>query len=136
MIAIWDLKTGKEVLSWPSRHGEVWTVEYSPDGKYLLTASSNHPEHGAQLWEAETGKLVRDWLIGPTSSATFSPNGKRFLTAEVNSQVRLWDVDAQVAVRQFVGHEKWVTHGTFSPDGKTALSAGYDNTVRLWKLPE
>ncbi len=135
-VAIWDVKTGKEIRSWPSGHGEVGSVEFSQDGKHLLTATVNHQDAGAQLWAVENGKLVRDWLIGNVSFAVFSPDGKRFLTTDVRSQVLLWEIDSQVALRKFVGHENWVTRATFAPDGKTALSTGYDNTVRLWKLPE
>ncbi|WP_020473062.1 WD40 repeat domain-containing protein [Zavarzinella formosa] len=135
-VVIWNLQTGKEVQTWASGHGEVSCVEYSPDGKYLLTTTGDHRDAGAQLWEAATGKLVREWLVGSLSSATFSPDGKRFLTTETKPEVRLWDVNKLIALGRFGGHDKRVTRAAFSPDGKTAISTGYDDTVRVWKLPD
>jgi len=136
MVAVWNLDNGKEVRSWPSGHGEVTSIQYSPDGKCLLTATNNGRDAGAQLWERTTGKLVREWLIGPQWAASFSPNGKRFLTAGVKADIGLWDVEGLVPLRRFVGHEGWVNSVAFSPDGKTALSAGDDNTLRLWQMPD
>jgi len=136
MVAVWDLITGKELRSWPSRHGEVTSIEYSPSGEFLLTATNNGLDTGTQLWKATNGKLVREWLIGPQWAACFSPNGKRFLTASPEADVRLWDVEGQIPLCRFVGHEGWVNSVTFSPDGKTALSAGDDKTVRLWRMPD
>ncbi len=136
MIAVWDLGNGKEIRSWPSGHGEVSSIAYSPDGKYLLTATINGLDTGAQLWETSSGKLVREWLIGPQLAACLSPNGKRFLTAGTKGDIRLWIVEGQIPLRRFVGHEGWVNNVTFSPDGKTALSAGDDMSVRLWSMPD
>jgi WD domain, G-beta repeat len=59
---------------------EVYSAVFSPDGRRVLTASKDRT---AQLWEAESGKLVATfqghsgWVI----SAVFSPDGRRVLTA-------------------------------------------------------
>ena len=98
--------------------------------------TSNHREAGVQLWEAETGKMVRRWDAGHVTDARFAPDGRRFLTADFDSGVRLWGVDRREPLCRFLGHTGWVTKVRFSPDGKTALSSGYDKTVRLWRIPE
>ena len=49
LVALWDLQTGKQIRFWPSGHGEVNSVDFSPDGKKLLTSTGNQREAGAQL---------------------------------------------------------------------------------------
>src|SRR5690606_23921714 len=126
--------TGRQIRSWPGEHGMITSIEYSPDGQFLLAATGNHPNAGAQLWRAANGQLIREWLVGHLPTARFSPDGRRFLTADLQGYVQLWNVEGQIPQQRFAGHENWVTDVEFSPDGKTVLSSAYDNTVRLWRI--
>lgn len=135
-IAIWRLETGTQARVWPSGHGEVNSVAYSPNGGFLLSATNNDPQAGVQLWDPATGKLVREWLFGNTWHVCFSPDGKRFLATDSHGSIRLMDVDKQIPKRIFTGHEGRVNHVAFSPDGRTALSAGNDSTIRQWRIPD
>ena len=60
---------------------DVWSAAFSPDGKRIVTASSDKT---ARLWDAESGKQIGEPLTGHTDavmSAAFSPDGKRIVTA-------------------------------------------------------
>jgi WD40 repeat protein len=76
----------------------VTSAEFSPDGRWLVTASDDWT---ARVWEAATGK---EWLTlrghrGPVVSATFSPDGRTVLTASADGTARLWPADPLPAAR-------------------------------------
>src|SRR5678815_4996993 len=70
--------------------GDVNSCVYSPDGKYMVTASNDKT---AKVWEVLSGNLIFD-LKGHGSYvtfATFSPDQKNILTACYDGVVRIWN---------------------------------------------
>ena len=53
VLKIWDIKTGKELLTLAGHTGAVAAVAFSPDGKRIATGSYDRT---AKVWDAETGK--------------------------------------------------------------------------------
>jgi Flp pilus assembly protein TadD len=66
-------------------------AEFSPNGRYIVTASSNHT---ARVWDAATGQAVspplrhRDLVW----NARFSPDGRRVVTSSFDETARVWDL--------------------------------------------
>ena len=70
---------------------ERWSTLLSPDGKLVVTASSDKT---ARLWEVATGKALPALAEhqGAVVSAAFSPDGKLVVTASSDKTARLWEV--------------------------------------------
>jgi hypothetical protein len=98
--------------------------------------------HTVRLWDATTGKELRkmtgharDKLTGHTNiitSARFSPDGKRLLSASYDGTVRIWDVKSGKELKQIQAHKPNAYCAAFSPDGKRIVSCGEDHAVRVW----
>ena len=103
----------------------VNAVCYTPDGKYIVTASNDNT---AKLWEIKTGKEIRTFA-GHTSrltSATISNDGKYLLTGSADSTARLWDINTGNNLKVFRRDSSWVNAVAFSPDGKIVLLGSGD----------
>jgi hypothetical protein len=84
----------RERLIFFGHENYVHSAAFSPDGKRIVTASSDKT---ARLWDAETGKQIGAPLVGheaAVDSAAFSPDGKRIVTASWDKTARLWAVFA------------------------------------------
>jgi len=114
--------------------GFVKTVEYSPDGKFVLTGSSAGT---ALLWDLDTGLELRRFEIPGLylHAAAFSPDGRTALTATDNT-VALWDVVTGAELRRFAGdlYMGQVMSVAFSPDGNTVLAGAWGPAARLWDV--
>ena len=67
------------------------------------------------------------------SSAAFSPDGTRIVTASYDKTARVWDAaTGQPIGEPLKGHESAVMSAAFSPDGKRIVTASEDNTARVW----
>jgi WD40 repeat protein len=71
---------------------------------------------------------------GPVSSADFSPDGRRMVTASYDHTARLWDAATGRLLATLRGHEDVVRWVKFSPDGSRVVTAGMDHTARVWNV--
>jgi len=66
------------------------------------------------------------------STAAFSPDGIRVVTASWDGTARLWDAATGAELLVLRGHEDAVSTAAFSPDGIRVVTASSDRTARLW----
>jgi WD40 repeat protein len=89
---LWDVQTGKEIRRFIGHVDLLWSVAYSPNGKYIATASADGT---ARLWDAQTGEEMRRY-VGHTAAVenvAFSPDGKYLVTVSDDATARLWNTD-------------------------------------------
>lgn len=129
-IRTYDTSTGQLRRQWYAHQGEIHTVNFSPDGKTLASASWD----GIKLWDARTGKLRR-WLKGhryrETNAVLFAPDGRLLASAGDDATVRLWNPRSGQLRQTWVGNVALTGHG-FSPDG--SMLASGSSGVQLWDL--
>jgi hypothetical protein len=70
--------------------GEVHHVEFSPDGRFLLTSCY---DRAARIWEVGSGRLAVPPLRheGQVNFAFFSADGSRIVTASDDGTARVWE---------------------------------------------
>jgi hypothetical protein len=65
------------------------------------------------------------------NSATFSPDGKTFVTASDDCTAKVWNTDAGKLLFTLKGHQNRVRSAVYSSDGKTILTIS-DNMAKVW----
>jgi Tol biopolymer transport system component len=115
--------------------GSVWSVAFSPDGKRMVTGSSDNTARVWDLSGATPTATVLEGHRGSVSSVAFSPDGKRVVTGSSDNTARVWDLSgATPAATVLEGHRGSVNRVAFSPDGKRVVTGSEDNTARVWDL--
>jgi WD40 repeat protein len=130
-LKLWDIRSGRAIRTFRGHSELVFSVTFSPDGKYALSGSQ---DNSLKLWEISSGKEIRTFTGDAygVHSVAFSPDGRHALSGNWNNILKLWDIDSGREIRIFKGHSKLVESVAFSPDGRYALSGSGDNTLKIW----
>jgi WD40 repeat protein len=138
-VQLWDAATHQPVGPPLAEGGLVHAVAFSPDGRFVLTATKDGQPRRADL--SRLSCLASTIRHSPqVRGVSFSPDGRSLLTVAptggrepAEGEIRLWDAATGRAVAGPMPARKEGTEGptfriAFSPDGKAVrMRLGYDH---------
>lgn len=134
-MKIFDVATGGKITDFEmEKHfrkmGHIWSVAYSPDGKYVLAGGSDI----MVLCDTSSGKSIRAVKVNAVVRAvSFSSDGEYAMSGGTDNTVTLWNAKNLTQIRKFAGHES-IWSVAFSPNGKYGLSGSIDGNIKIWDL--
>ena len=125
----WDSRTYR-LLDVRHPGSAVAMATYSPDGRWLATATR---DHALMLWSAEGGEAAGAWHghTADLSHLNYRPDGLE-LASVGKDGVRYWELPGGGGPGVLRAHTSFVYAVACSSDGKWIASAGWDNVIRLW----
>ncbi|OBQ20427.1 MAG: hypothetical protein AN488_12830 [Anabaena sp. WA113] len=132
-VRLWNVITGKELLTLRGHSSGVNSVAWSGDS---LTLASGSLDKTVKLWNVQTGDCVRT-LEGHSSgvnSVAWSGDSLTLASGSLDKTVKLWNVQTGDCVRTLEGHSSGVMSVAWSGDSLTLASGSFDKTVKLWNV--
>ena len=149
-IQIWNVETGKRIRTIKRLRGVPVWVDISPDGKTIASISSPsrrkiefqrswtnfvvlakylNPRDTIQLWDVATGDLIQTLKEDDVEyiTASFSPDGKTFVSVELGGGSKLWNAQTGELIRRLSMRNPVYA---FSPDGRL-LAGTKEDAIQL-----
>ena len=138
-VRIFDLETYDLKRAIPAHTNSVFTVKYSPDFQYLLTAGR---DAHLKVWDVEQGYRLHEDIAAhlfAINHLTFSPDGALFATASMDKSIKIWDAQTYRLLKvvdraRHAGHGTSVNKLLWTAYHQQLLSASDDRTISAWKL--
>lgn len=141
-VVIWDVQTGREVRTLKEAGSSVMAVAFSDHGSRLLSAGTLNGEGAIRQWDLDKGELLTQ-IVAPSRRVTsvaflnevrmISSSGRVFAseTIDVDSHVRVWDLEMKRESGSFLGNQEGVSSLALSFDRKYVFCASGDGTMQL-----
>jgi RNA polymerase sigma factor (sigma-70 family) len=135
-VALWDVRTGKELGSPPGLDKPITCLAVAAGGTLLATGDLGGFIH---LWDMPSGREVRrgEGRRGTWGRLAFAPDGKSLATVDFTKAVlSFWDVAAGTERRTLTLSKGALAAAAFSPDWRRLATAGGrgQKVIRLWDL--
>ena len=113
------------ILQFEGHNGFINCVTFSPDGKLIVSGSSDCTIRVWNIENSEAASLLFEGHEAEVLSIAVSPNGRYIASRAMDDTIRLWDIATCTSIL------KWVVEGTLNPcntsiltpDGKYIISA-------------
>ncbi|CAJ1007181.1 putative WD domain, G-beta repeat [Leishmania naiffi] len=129
-ITLNNFGLGSEVGIFTGHQDTIINATFSPDGKYLATASK---DKAMILWDVMTTKRLLT-VAHPkvVICCCFSPDSKYLVSGCQDRVCRLWDTRRGREWLRYAEHKGIIIAIAFSPDGHYICSASADKSLRVW----
>ena len=140
LVVVWNrrLKALDKVNSTAPMLGEaatpkpLTTVDYSPNGKYLMFAGADgrlSVWDAITLYEVRTFQQQENWI----TSARFGPITDDLYVVGTDKKLRRYNLSFETA-RSIMGHSMAVQGLAVSPDQKRLATASADRSIKIWDI--
>jgi WD40 repeat protein len=130
-MRIWDVSTGREVISSPGHTFTVFGICFSSDGRLVGTAGGDNVIY---TWDPSSGAVLGSYRgqTGGSRDITFSPDGRYLLAGGFDGAVVAWEVTSCRKVWRTNADGNPISSLGYSPSG-TRIVVGCANkgVVRL-----
>ena len=131
-ISLWEIGSGKRVMTLKNRVGNALSLTMTSNGRYLVVGNINGT---IDLWDAKTGKKLktmagrhRDRIV----SIAVSKDDKYLASGAWDKTVKIWDIENGRVIKSIKAHNGSVNSVAISPDNRYIASGGEDSTVKIW----
>ncbi|MEP6736466.1 MAG: WD40 repeat domain-containing protein [Chryseolinea sp.] len=138
-IRIFDLHDLTLKTEWIAHANSVFTLRYSPDGRFLYSGSR---DARLKVWNVGDKYALQNEVVAhlyAINHLDFSPDGKHFVTCSMDKSVKVWDT-VQVSLLKVIDKSRHAGHGTsvnkvlWTSFHDQLLSASDDRSISIWNI--
>ncbi|HRY48263.1 MAG TPA: protein kinase [Candidatus Paceibacterota bacterium] len=137
---VWEVKTGKCLLTLKEASLGVGSALFSTDGRQIIASCIDKK---LRIWDATSGRLRHCWPVRAQAGVPMgiSPDGRR-LAVPISDYAgfgydegvtEIWDLKDGRPLLELRGHRESLNAANFSPDGRRLLTVSFDFKARIWE---
>ncbi|MCA2656075.1 WD40 repeat domain-containing protein [Microcystis sp. M061S2] len=137
-IKVWDLGTGKELLTLSGHQNPINSLVISLDGTKIISGCQ---EGIIKVWDLSTGKelLTLNSRQQGIDLLAITSDCKKIVFIATFRTIKVWDLDTAKELLTFNSHHSTISSLTITPNNQYVISSGLDSsgldtTIKIWDL--
>jgi WD40 repeat protein len=138
-IRVFDLQTFKLKYEFQAHENSVFTVQYSPDFKYLLSGSRDAK---LKMWDVFNGYTLFEEVVAhmyAINNLAYSPDNNHFVTCSMDKTIKLWNAHEIKLLKvidkaRHAGHATSVNRVLWTNYQNQLISCSDDKMISVWKI--
>jgi WD40 repeat protein len=138
-IRIFNLDDHSQYKLINAHKNSVFTMCFSPDYKYLLTAGR---DAHLKIWNTNNDYNLQESIVAhmyAINHVEYSPDGKHFVTCSMDKSIKVWDSKSfkllkVIDIARHAGHGTSVNKLLWSTYEDFLISCSDDRTISVWDL--
>lgn len=138
-IRIYSLVDFSLIKEFEAHKISVFTVQYSPDQRYLISGSR---DAHLKIWDTQKGYELHESIVAhmfAINHLVFSPDGKHFVTCSMDKSIKVWDAETFQLLKvidkaRHAGHGTSINKVLWTNFNNLLLSASDDRSISIWDI--
>ncbi|MFM6269383.1 MAG: hypothetical protein ACKPFA_23205, partial [Dolichospermum sp.] len=140
-INVWDLATGKALLTFSSDYISVHKIAVTPDGNQIISGGWSP---AIKVWDlssgAELSTLYGHKELGfyggnsGINSIAITPDSTSIISGGEDTTIKVWNLANRKIVQTLYGHTNSAKTVLPTPDNQYIISGSLDQTIKVWHL--
>jgi len=128
LIHLWDPYSGEIKKTLAGHTKPVKYLDFSNDGKYLLSAASTE----VRVWDLENNKSKKYVKhVTHVYNLDFNRDGSHFLSTSLKQKFLEWNRETAEIIKSYEHHSKTCLVAAYSPDNTKIASGSLDRTIKI-----
>lgn len=134
-IALIDIESQKLLLTFKPHEKIIWSIKFSPDGRFGIAGSVDHT---ITVFDLSSGEILHCWSTQATTwSIDVTKDGSKIVASLANGEILIFDMIEGTLLETLSTGEKSPLYCTvISSDGQYFITGGKDGLLRIWNLKE
>lgn len=138
-IRVFRLGDRAMIREYPAHNNSVFSLRYTPDGRWLLSGSR---DARLKAWKPDEDYALHQEVpahLFAINDLRFSPDGKHFVTCSMDKSVKVWRTE-DLTLLKVIDKARHAGHGTsvnkllWSSETNQVISASDDRTISIWDV--